>query len=73
MLGEHCRLAEAAVGSGELRASPTRTRASVGCERRRLEHQFLVARIFLVARTEGNGCMRRREYHWINHRRYLVI
>jgi hypothetical protein len=57
MLGEHCRLTEAAVGSGGLRASPTRTRASDGCERRRLERQFL------VARTEGNGCMRRCEYH----------
>lgn len=34
MLGEHCRLAEAAVGSGGLCASPTRTRASVRCERR---------------------------------------
>jgi hypothetical protein len=37
--------------SGVLCASPTRT--SVGCERRRLEHQFLVA-----ARTEGNRYMR---------------
>jgi hypothetical protein len=35
-----------------LRASPMRTRASVGCEQRRLEHQFLVTRI------EGNRCMR---------------
>jgi hypothetical protein len=30
-------------GSGGLRASPTRT--SVRCERRRLERQFLLARI----------------------------